>query len=404
MPVYDGFALALKPKERIWSFSYVLLLLRFCKDLSYRNAATMMNITLHRPDGQELKPRTLADFVEHFGSKISAELKQISACILQESDFDPETSTPLEAAALPISIVKPSFPDEPMVSEELFNEKIAQINEQREPQAQIRKMELIDKIEPSREHCCYISIDDIGVKHQKDQRTDDYIKSKKYVDNTVIHVQADGLSYYLTAVGMDRAFSILMAFLLQNGLMEDRRLVFFTDGARDIRNRIERIFGFRPYTIVLDWYHLKKKCRELISSSVKGSKDEKQEIIHCILRMLWVGNTDETVSYLKKLDPTKIKSSYWRDELVSYIERKAADISCYALRVALDLRISSNRVEKANDLLVGKRQKHNGMSWSFEGSGALAAITMSFMNNEIEHWLRSEALLFSMPFKRNKAA
>jgi len=106
----------------------------------------------------------------------------------------------------------------------------------------------------------------------------------------------------------------------------------------------------------------------------------------------------------KKLDPPKIKSSYWRDELVGYIERKAADISCYALRFALDLRISSNRVEKTNDLLVGKRQKHNGMNWSFEGSGALAAITMSVMNNEIEHWLRSEALLFSMPSKRNKAA
>jgi len=133
----------------------------------------MMNIALHRLEEQELKPRT----------------------ILQKFNFDPETNVPLEAAALPVSIVKPSFPDEPMVSEELFNEKVAQINEQREPRARIRKMELIDKIEPSQEHCCYISIDDIGVKHQRDQRTDDYIKSKKYMDNTVIHVQADGFSY-----------------------------------------------------------------------------------------------------------------------------------------------------------------------------------------------------------------
>jgi len=28
------------------------------------------------------------------------------------------------------------------------------------------------------------------------------------------------------------------------------------------------------------------------------------------------------------------------------------------------------------------------MSWSFEGSGALAAIAMSVMNNEIDRWLK----------------
>jgi len=39
----------------------------------------------------------------------------------------------------------------------------------------------------------------------------------------------------------------------------------------------------------------------------------------------------------------------------------------------LGLRNSSNRGEKVNDLVVSERQKHNGMSWSPEGSVALAA-------------------------------
>jgi len=402
LPVYDGFALALKPKERIWSFSYVLLLLQFCKNLSYRGAAVMMNLTLHRSHDQELKPRTLADFIEHFGNRISSELKSVSNRILQKWGFDPDTNLPLEAADLPVSIVNPSFPD--MVNKELLNEQINQINEQRETQAQIKHMELADEIEPSAERCCYISIDDIGVKHQKDQRTDDYVKTKKYVENTVIHVQADGSSYYLTAVGMDQAFSILMAFLLENKLMENKRLVFFTDGARDIKNRIESVFSFRPFTIVLDWFHLKKKCKELISSSIKGGKSDKQEIIQCLLRMLWVGNAEEAVAYLNGLDAEKIKSVYWRDELAGYIERKTPDLSCYALRSALGLRVSSNRVEKANDLIVAQRQKHNGMSWSFEGSSALAVITTSIMNKEIERWVRSDSLPFSMPKSISSAA
>jgi len=401
LPVWDGFALALKPKERIWSFSYVMLLLQFCKDLSFRSSARMVNLALHRAHDQELKTRTLADFVETFGNRISSELKSASSRILRKFGFDPETTLPLEESALPATIVSP----ETCAADKAFvNEQIERINEQREEQARVKHLELVDKVEPSSERCCYISIDDIGVKHQKSQRAEDYSEAKKYVQNTVIHVQADGSSYYLTAVGMDQAFSILMAFLLENKLMENRRLVFFTDGARDIKNRIEYVFGFRPFIIVLDWFHLKKKCKELISSSIKGSKNEKQEIIQCLLRMLWVGNADEAVVFLNGIDPKKIKSAYWRDELAEYLVRKTPDIACYALRAALDLRVSSNRVEKANDLLVAQRQKHNGMSWSFHGSGALAAITMSLMNNELEQWLRSGSLTFAMQPSHNQAA
>ena len=46
-------------------------------------------------------------------------------------------------------------------------------------------------------------------------------------------------------------------------------------------------------------------------------------------------------------------------------------IPCYALREALDLQNSSNPGEKANDLCVAARQKHQGMSWSRNGSVAL---------------------------------
>jgi len=394
MPIYTGFALALKPKERIWSFSYTMLLVQFCKDLSYRCAASMMNLALHRSQDQELKSRTLADFIEHFGDKISAELKRVSNRILEIWGFDLDTNTPLEAADLPAPIVNPSFPDP--IDREILSEHISRINDQREAHEQIKHAGLADNIEPSDENCCYISIDDIGVKHQKEQRTDNYTKTKKYVQNTVVHVHADGRSYYLTAIGLSQAFSILMAFLLENKLMENRRLVFFTDGAREIKNHIESVFGFRQFVIVLDWYHLKKKCKELISSSMKGSKPEKQDIIQRLLRMLWVGNAGEAVSYLNSLDPKSVKSVYWRDELAGYLERKTPDMSCYALRSALGLRVSSNRVEKANDFLVAQRQKHNGMSWSFEGSGALAAITMTILNKDMECWIRSDSLPFSL--------
>lgn len=43
--------------------------------------------------------------------------------------------------------------------------------------------------------------------------------------------------------------------------VEDRRLVFLSEGARNIKEYVERFFSFRQYTIILDWYHLEKKTR-----------------------------------------------------------------------------------------------------------------------------------------------
>ena len=55
-------------------------------------------------------------------------------------------------------------------------------------------------------------------------------------------------------------------------------------------------------------------------------------------------------------------------------------------------RVSSNRVEKANDIVVPQRQKHNGMSWSEVGSGALAQISALFHNGGLALWLHKNRL------------
>jgi hypothetical protein len=39
-----------------------------------------------------------------------------------------------------------------------------------------------------------------------------------------------------------------------------------------------------------------------------------------------------------------------------------------------------------NDLRVSDRQKHNGMSWSKEGSVALATVTVLKINREYKKW------------------
>ena len=195
---------------------------------------------------------------------------------------------------------------------------------------------------------------------------------------------------------MDKAFKLLVAFILENRLMEGHRLIFFSDGATSIRGHIEKYFGFRQYTVILDWLHLKKKCKEFLSMSIKGSKDEKQQIKKELTSILWTGRHKNAIKYLESLKNSHVKNPMKIEELKGYIERKSSDMTCYALRHEQGLRISSNRVEKANDLVVATRQKHNGMSWSRIGSGALAVISATMINGELKGWMTEHRISYRM--------
>ena len=71
-------------------------------------------------------------------------------------------------------------------------------------------------------------------------------------------------------------------------------------------------------------------------------------------------------------------------------------IPAYSVRKELGLRNSSNRGEKANELLVAHRQKKNGMSWSKSGSVSLASITALSKNKEYERWFESGDIEFKL--------
>ncbi len=202
---------------------------------------------------------------------------------------------------------------------------------------------------------------------------------------------------------MRNVFKSVLAFLLVNNLLS-RELVFLTDGAQDIRSHIQSVFQFHPYMVILDWFHLKKRCQEWLSMAIRG-KDRRNAILEKALRYLWAGDVAGASEYLSSLDPADIKNRKWLDNLLGYFQKKGDAITCYALRAKLGLRNSSNPVEKANDLVVAGRQKHNGMAWSPEGSGALAALQMIYLNNQPDLWFhRKELYLFSPLLENTKKA
>lgn len=384
----------MQPKERISSIAYLLLSSKICTKLSYRDAAEMINLFFHRDSQDSIKLRTLSDSMDRIGGKISAGLEDIAGKVLKMYGFNKETGIPDEGVRLSENITAPCVQHPDPVQLQAI---VDGINASREEKIPFTADKL--DIETGASDCVYVSIDDIGVKRQKGSRGPESMKGPKYVENTVVHIQHGQDTYALTAVGMMNAMKSTLAFLIFNGLLCNN-LIFFSDGARNIKNSIETVFSFHPYTIILDWFHLKKKCQELLSMALKG-KEARNEALEKLLRILWAGDVEGAVSYLESLPPLKVKNQKWLDEQVGYLERKKDAIACYAVRAALNLRNSSNCVEKENDILVAQRQKHNGMSWSKQGSGSLAAIEMVFQNGYEDIWFSQERISFTMPGKKS---
>jgi hypothetical protein len=189
---------------------------------------------------------------------------------------------------------------------------------------------------------------------------------------------------------------LLLAFLLHNGLWK-HGLTFLTDGQKTLQGAILRAFSWwGKVQLILDWPHLEKKCKEQLSLAMTG-REVRNMALQEVRRLLWYGLTDRAIQFLQHLDPETLKREDARDQLIASLERNMPYIPCYAVRQALGLRNSSNRGEKANDLVVSERQKHNGMSWSPTGSVALAAMTAVVRNQGQDTWFNQKTVPMEFP-------
>ena len=386
--VHGTFAESLQPKERVLSLSFLEASSCVCVKTSYRDATDILNRFLGRTGSGTIKLRTLSDSIGRIGEEVSLELSDVTARILAIYGFDDDSGLPMDGVILSDSITSVSSSSPVEIDEPKISAAISAINETREEKIPLPPRAI--QIESIPSECVYVSIDDIGVKHQKASRKEGSVRDYKFVENTVAHIQYGNESYVLTGIGMLNVFKSVLAFLLVNNLLS-RELVFMTDGANDLKGHIQSVFQFHPYAVILDWFHLKKRCQERLSQSLRG-KDKRNAALEKLLRYLWVGDVSGATAYLSSIDPADIKNQKWLDDLLGYLDRKKYAITCYAVRARLGLRNSSNPVEKANDLLIAHRQKHNGMAWSPDGSGALAALQMIYLNKQQDLWFRKREL------------
>ncbi len=354
---------------------------------SYRETADLINRIRYQDGATPM--RTLQDNTEKEGVKLIDFVEQKTTEILKKNNFTEE-----------------GIPKDK--SEEYKKEPALLPKEEVEKAIEACKLTPEEREEVERNPVYYedpeqtanISIDDVGVKKQKEERgTEDKEKKemgkKEYVHNTVAHIQKEDKSYTVNGRSTVSVLRVIIGFLLNNGLLK-YRLQFFVDGQRTLQAAILKVFSwFGNIGIILDWYHLEDKCKKQLSSAMKG-RQIRNDVLNVLMRILWYGMVDKAIKYLSDLDESLIKNRDALVTLIDYIERNRPYIPCYGVRKELGLRNSSNIGEKMNDLLVSDRQKHNGMSWSKDGSVALASLTALKRNKEYKKWFEKGDLEFKL--------
>jgi hypothetical protein len=351
---------------------------------SYRKTSELINRTRHQPSATPF--RTLRENTEHEGRQIRLHMEQQAVEILLEHGFTTE-GAPTDMAVdrseqvlvtLPAVQVEQAIQacePEPEWMEEMTNNPVAYQDPAQSTQ---------------------VSLDDVNVKRQKATRkgAQEPEQKRKYAHNTIAHIAHAGASYIINGSGIASVLRLVLAFLLHNHLLQ-HNLIFFVDGQRTLYTSILRTFVWLPaIQIILDWYHLEKRCKEQLSLALKG-RVIRNALLKQLCPFLWHGCIDRAIALLQRVEPDNIKNQDALDTLIGYLKRNRPYLPCYAVRKRLGLRNSSNLGEKANDLIVSDRQKHNGMSWSKLGSVALATITALVRNREYKRWFQTGTLSFS---------
>ena len=240
--------------------------------------------------------------------------------------------------------------------------------------------------------------DAIGVNRQKEFREKGYEKTLKRVQTDVIEVQRpkdlnEDLDLkvsledpqkkhfdYITAGYGVEGWTIETALCCWFcSIYGNTRLpiVAISDGAKDIRLRLWRVFG-EQVIIILDWYHLNKKVWNLMSM-IARNKEEKEKIAKEMVALLWEGLTDDAILYLQKQD---VKNQLKKKELIEYLQKHKKEIVNYKKRKEANKTIGSGRAEKGVDMVVAYRQKNKPIAWSDNGSYALSTLRADFLNRK----------------------
>lgn len=169
-------------------------------------------------------------------------------------------------------------------------------------------------------------------------------------------------------------FPKVAALAIRSGALTASRVVVVADGADWIRNGVRDWLPGALY--VLDWTHLERRVREVLS------RPEDERVLSSVLAACRRADPHTALSVLQSWSPPHDDRKLYR-RLLRYIRVNAQGIANHAL---VDLH-GSGAIEKAVDLMISRRYKLRGMSWSQKGAAALLPfLVMRYNKTWKSHW------------------
>ena len=125
---------------------------------------------------------------------------------------------------------------------------------------------------------------------------------------------------------------------------------------------------------------------------IASGRGAKNALLNSLRLKLWHGKVTDAISFLEDYR-TQARNHKKLDELIGYLRKHQAEIPDYNERRIHCQFNGSGHVEKTNDLLVARRQKHQGMHWSLETSDSLCALKTLMLNHGWElYWQQRKVL------------
>ncbi len=169
-------------------------------------------------------------------------------------------------------------------------------------------------------------------------------------------------------------------------------LLLIADGARWIRRFFtECLAEVSAKQLILDWYHLLHKCKAW-GRQLGSTPAERAQLTRRLARRLWQGQVDSALRLLERCRK-RAQDIEALDRFIAYLQTHRPWIPNYRQRRLEQRYIGSAHAEKANDLLVARRQKVGGRQWSLLTSDSLAALRTLTLNRAWDaYWQHGQVL------------
>jgi hypothetical protein len=187
---------------------------------------------------------------------------------------------------------------------------------------------------------------------------------------------------YVSFLGEWTPFAALLwVAMLRLRFDRAKLLVVLSDGAEWVRSICKWLPV--PTLLILDLFHVKHRVWEVAHSLYGEHSPRAAQWARVQCDRIEAGNARKVIQALRFLKPTRAETRELLRLLINYLEGNL-DRMDYPTYRAQGLRVGSGAVESANFHVTGTRLKLQGMRWSDEGAGEMAALRADLFNRRHE--------------------